>query len=357
MDRHGGAVAAALLLLAPAAGGCSSGRWGELSNAELLGQGQFVQEVRPGAAREFQASTGRASASEAAAFADRAEDQVASGDPAGALATVRDALLRRPPEAEGERLRAIRAAAKKALLRECVVRAEVLPAFPRITEGDVLPLRLVLHNLSPVPLSVRAPRGGVSATLFRLSVTRTARDVYGNTRSDTWEERVPMGAAEVAPGGEMATRFAFATERFRTQFPRGFVEYSFGGAVLPSGMAAGEAEIHDRFPLQGARVLSFPLRWEEVAADPARGVDEGIRRGNPVRVLVAAACTAPDRRASEGRRLAALLGKEPPLPAALESGLRAALRVLGGDAAADEWSPDDWDRLAATLRPAAREEE
>jgi hypothetical protein len=355
MDRTGGAAGrlaallppAPALLLALAAAGCASGR--PLTEEELLSQGPVVNEARPGAARE--ALEGALTPEEADAAADRAEAALAAGDPGLALETARAALARVPPREEADRLRAIRTRAKKAVLRSAIARAEA-EAPARAAEGSSLPVRVLLRNLSPVPLEAPAPAAGASPTTVLLRVTREARDIFGNARSESWEEMHPVPAGLAAPGSSLEVAISVDTARFAASRPAGFVVYTFGGAVLPSGLRVGETFIHDRLPLEEASTVAFPQRgWEEVAGDPAAHLERGLRDGNPVRVLVAAACLGPAERGAAGARLAKALRGDGLRPA-VESSVRAALRWLGEDGEADAWSEEAWEaRAAADLPP------
>jgi len=346
MGRDGRAAPLGAALLSLAAG-CSSVR--TLSQDDLLAQGQVVHEGRPGAARAERLPGSTAADAEAAA--DRAESLLDAGEEAEALVVIREALAARPPEGPAARLRALRIRARREFLQDAVARASIEVSPARMTEGTPLRVRVVLRNLSPVPLVVRRAPGGTSPTTARISIRRRAVDVYGNVRTDSWEESLPVPPGEAPPGGTLAAETVFLTERFRPLFPRGFVEYSFGGTLLPSALAAGEVAVHERIPLDEASAFAFPAKWEEVAADPGRAIDRGLEARNPVRLLVAAACTDPAGRAAAGARLAALLGGEPPLSPAMDAGVRAALRVLGGDDAADDWPASEWDRRLAALSP------
>jgi len=350
MDRIGGAAGrlAALLLSAAAAAGCS-GSSRPLTEEELLGQGQVVNELKPGAAGEALRSA--MTAEEGDAAAEQAERLLAAGDPGGALETVRAALARIPPREQAERLRGIRGRAKKAVLRSAIARAEAL-APPRATEGEPLEVRVALRNLAPVPLVSPAPAPGVSPTTVLLRVTREARDIFGNVRSESWEEMHPVPAGMASPGSAIEVPVTLDTARFASSRPAGFVVYTFGGWVIPSGLRVGDSVVHERIPLEEAATTAFPQRgWEEVAADPSGHLERGMRDGNPVRVLVAAACLAPEERGEAGARLCRALRAEGLRPS-IETSIRAALRWLGEDAEADGWTEAAWQARAAAERPA-----
>jgi hypothetical protein len=338
-QRRAAAVAAALFT-SVAAAGCSSTA---LSEQDLLNQPRIVNDARPGApaapVRE------PASPAEANAAVATAEDQLEAGDPAAALETVRRALERFPPREQGDRLREIRTLAKKAFLRSAIARGAA-SAPERAAEGGVLDVRVALRNLSPVPLSVPAPAAGTSPTLVRLRATRTAWDIYGNVRAETWEETHPLPPGEAGPGGALEAVLTVDTARFRDTLPHGFVRYEFGGSILPSGVAVGDTAVHDRIPVDPAVTLTFPQRgWEDVAAEPVLHLDRGLRAGNPVRLLVAAACLAPAERPAAAARLARILrdGAGP----GVENAVRAALRYLGEDPGADLWTVAQWEARAA----------
>lgn len=337
------ALAGAALLSIPALAACST--MPTLTEQELLSQGRFVNEARPGAAARAVAD--RASAAEGDAAADAAEELLAAGDPAGALAEVRAALLRLPPGEQADRLRAIRVRAKREFLRSAVAAAGV-EAPERCTEGETIPVRVSLRNLSPAPLVVEDPLPGNSPMLAILRVTRSAFDVRGDVRIESWEQTAPLPPGRAPAGGAISVAIPVETARFRAIVPHGFVIYEFEGSILPSALRAGEVEIHDRFTLEGARTTAFPQRgWEEVAADPAGHLERGLRDGNPVRVLVAAACLPPGDRAAAGAALARRLREDAGLAPGVVAGGRAALRFLGGDREADLWTPDRWEAAAA----------
>jgi hypothetical protein len=306
-------------------------------------QSRVVNEAAPGAAADLVRQE-RGSQEEADAAADRAETLMAEGDFAGALETVRAALLRTPGGDAGGRLRDLRVQARRLFLKTAIVDAvvEVRPA--RITEGTTLQLRIRLRNLAPVPMVLES-KDGVSSSVVRLEVVRTAWDVFGNSRDDTWEETHPLPEGEAPSGGELTLSIPFATERFRGAFPRGFVEYSFGGSVLPSGMRVGDIEIFERIPLTLATADSFPARWEEVASDPEAALERGLDVGNPVRLMVAARCAEGESRTRVAVRLAERLASPPTLSAEMDAGVRAALRMMGGDPEADAWTPERWRRF------------
>jgi hypothetical protein len=339
---------AAALFLSGAAAGCASRA---LSEEDLLNQPRIVNEARPGVAPAPQREP--ASAAEGDAAASTAEEQLAAGDAAAALDTVRRALERYPPREQGDRLREIRSRAKKAFLRSAIARG-VATAPERAAEGGTLEVRIALRNLSPVPLAVPEPREGVSPTLLLLRVTRTAWDIYGNLKAETWEETHPLPPGEAGPGGSLEAVISVDTSRFRETLPHGFLRYEFGGSILPSGVAVGETAVHDRIPVDPAFTLTFPQRgWEDVAAEPGPNLDRGIRAGNPVRVLVATACLPPAARPEAAVRLARILrdGAGP----GVENAVRAALRFLGEDPGADLWTVAQWEARAAA--PAFAEEE
>jgi hypothetical protein len=334
------ARAAALLsysLLAACASDAASDLGGEALPAERI-----VQERTPGAAARAMAEG--ATASEAEGALAKAEEELAAGDPGAALETVRRALLRMPPQEQGERLRALRLKAKREFLRTAIARGETTsPAM--VAEGEPIAVRVAVRNLSPAPMvSGRSP-SGTSPNMVLLRVSRTAWDVFGNVRTESWEETHPLPDGEAGPGGALAAEISVDTSRFRETRPHGFIEYEFGGVILPSALTVGETAVHERIPLEESATRAFPQKgWEEVAADPAAHLDRGIRNGNPVRVLVAAACLPPEERASTAARLARELRDGlPGGGAALESSVRAALRLLGGDREADRWPVETWD--------------
>lgn len=290
-------------------------------------------------------------AAEGAAAADDAERLLAQGNPAAALETVRRALLGLPPREEADRLRGLRARAKKELLRTAVARAEV-SAPGRVAEGDPVPVRVRLANLSPAPLVVPDARGDTSPTTVLLRVTRRAYDAGGDVRVDSWEERHVLPAGTVPPGGEAVLDIPVDTARFTATRPRGFVEYAFGGTILPSGLLAGEAQVLDRIPMDESLTVAFPQKgWEEVAADPAAHLERGLAKENPVRVLVAAACLPAEERPAWARRLSGRL-REGRDGAAVQGALRAVLRWMAGDREADLWAPEVWEARLVAQDPA-----
>ncbi len=345
--RGAAAFAAALFFSALLSGaGCAAPR--DLSEEELVAQPKLVHEVKPGVPGA--ATKGTATAAEGDAAAELAEAQLSEGDPASALETVRKALDRYPPREPSDRLRSLRARAKKQFLRSAIARGEAsAPAMA--AEGEPLEVRVALHNLSPVPLAASEPAGGISPTLVLLRVTRTAWDIYGNVRSESWEETRPVPAGEAAPGASLEVAVTVDTDRFRDARPHGFVRYEFGGTILPSGLRVGETALHDRIPVEPAATLAFPQKgWEEVAAEPEVHLDRGLEAGTPVRLLVAVACLPPGARAGGGAKLARILrdGSAP----AVENALRAALRYLGEDPGADAWTLAAWEARAAGAAPA-----
>ncbi len=345
------ARAAALLPFAAMSAACAS--TATLTEEELLAQGRVVNEARTGAAAL--AVVERATASEGDAAGDAAEALLASGDAAGALAAVRAALLRLPPADRADRLRAIRVRAKREFLRASVAAAGA-EAPERATEGETLRVRVSLRNLSPAPLVVEEPDAGTSPTLVRLRVTRSAFDVFGDVRIETWEESAPLPPGRADSGTALSVEIPVDTARFRTQVPHGFVVYDFGGSLLPSALRAGEVEIHERFTLAEARTMTFPQKgWEEVAGDPAAHLERGLREGNPVRVLVAAACLPEGERARAGAGLSRRLREERGWAPGLALAARAALRFLGGDPEADLWDSDRWEERAAAARAGGKE--
>jgi len=348
MARARGAAAVVAALLAAA--GCSSaGR--TLTEEELLSQGTVLREAKPGAAALARQEA--LTPAEADAAADLAEELLGRGEAAAALETVRAALARMPPREEADRLRDLRGRAKKALLRTAIARAEA-SAPPFAGEGGRIPLRVSLRNLSPVPLEAPAPSSGLSPTTVLLRVTREARDVFGSVRSETWEEThaLPPGAAP--PGGALEAEIPLDTARFADARPNGFVVYTAGGAILPSGLRVGETGIHERIPIEESTTLAFPQRgWEEVAADPEAHLERGLRDANPVRVLLAAGCLPADARGAAGARLSGLL-RGGTLRPSVESSVRAALRWLGADPEADAWTGAVWEARAAADGPAER---
>jgi hypothetical protein len=343
VNGRAAAVAAALFM---SGAGCASAR--TLSEEDLVNQPRLVREIRPGAAGVVPQR--QATADEGDAAADLAEAQLSDGDAASALETVRRALDRYPPKEQGDRLRGIRLRAKKEFLRSAIARGEAsAPAMA--AEGEPLEVRVALRNLSPVPLSSAEPSRGVSPTLVLLRVTRTAWDIYGNVRSESWEETHPLPAGEAGPGGALEVAVTVETERFREGLPHGFLRYSFGGSILPSGVRVGEMALHERIPIETASTLTFPQKgWEEVAAGPEAHLERGLAEGNPVRVLVAAACLAPGARGPAGAHLARILRDGP--ASSVENAIRAALRYLGEDPGADRWSVDAWEARAAAGVPA-----
>ena len=345
-------VAALLLLSVPAAfAGCAAA--GGMGESDLLAQGRVVNELRPGpspAADSAAATPG--DAGEAAAAADRAEALLAAGDSAGALEEVRAALLRNPPQAGAERLREVRLLAKRAFLRTSIARAAV-GAPERETEGWPLRLRVSIHNLAPSPLVVDRPPAGASPATVRLRVVRTAYDVQGNVRSEEWEQLAPLETGTAPPGGSLSTEVVVETARFKDLLPHGFVTYDFGGEILVSATRVGQVDLSDRRPLEPARTFTFPQRgWREVAADPPAHLERGLAEGNPVRVLLAAACLPEAERAGAAAGLARRLRDGGPLGPQAEAGVRSALRFLAGDREADGWSVERWEaRAAAAAAP------
>ncbi len=346
MTRTGraAALAAALLSIPPLAAACASVRE---SDEDLVARAsRVVREAKPGAAALPAAEP--ATAAEADGAADHAEDQLADGDAAGALETARRALERQPPREQADRLRDIRIRARRAFLRTAVARGEA-SAPERVAEGAVVEVRLSLRNLSPVPMDVPGPRAGVSPTTVVLRVTRTAWDIFGNTRTESWEEAHPLPEGRSSPGGRLESVVAVDTSRFRETVPHGFVRSEFGGSILPSGVRAGDLVLHDRIPVDPAATLAFPQKgWEDVAAEPGAHLERGLRARNPVRLLVAAACLPPGERDAAGVLLSGALRDG--APPAVESAARAALRFLGEDPEADRWGVEVWEARASTAR-------
>ncbi len=314
-------VAAVLTALAAGCAGATA-----LSETDLLTQGPVVTGIPPGAAEA--APWRRSTAAEASDAVGRAEALLGAGDAAGALEVIRAALGASPPPEQGLRLRELRVRARRLLVKTALVTATLVAEPPRITEGATLSLRVGLRNLSPVPLVVHPPAGGVSPTLLRLVVTRTSHDVYGNRLAESWEESHAVPEGTVAPGATREWTVPFDTGRFRGRFPRGFVEYGFGGTILPALLTVGEVQVHERIAVEDGLAWSFPERWEEVAADPAGAVERGLRVANPVRVLVAARCAEGPGAAALRDRLARRLASPPTLADVMRTAVEAALRVL-----------------------------
>jgi hypothetical protein len=186
----------------------------------------------------------------------------------------------------------------------------------------------------------------------RLRVVRTAYDVQGNVRSEEWEQLAPLEPGTAPPGGSLTTEVVVETDRFRDLVPNGFLVYDFGGEILVSATRVGRVDLSDRLPVDPARTFTFPQRgWKEVAADPAAHLERGLAEGNPVRVLLAAACLPAAGREEAAARMARRLRDDGELKPASEAGLRAALRFLAGDREADRWTVERWESRAAA--PAA----
>jgi hypothetical protein len=336
------AIAAALFLSAAGGAGCRTAA--AAGEGEPLAQGRvIVGEAGPGVERV--PSRPAATAAEAEAAADEAERLLAAGDPAGALEAARSALENHPPREAADRLREIRTRAKRAFLRTAVARAEA-SAPGMVAEGSAVEVRVRLRNLAPVPLEVPEASGGLSPTTLRLRVTRTARDIFGNARSESWEESHALPPGEAAPGGAVEVAVTVDTSIFRASVPHGYLRYEFGGSILPSGVRVGDLAVHERIPVDPASTLAFPQNgWEDVAADPAAHLERGLEARNPVRVLLAAACLPPEGRGPAAVRLARLLREG--APAETEGAVRAALRALGEDPGADRWSVEAWEARAA----------
>jgi len=317
------AFAAALLVSLPWCGlaltamslpGCRLGG----ADLDPLSQGQLVFGGKPAATTERTSSDVYADAERALASAESAWR---SGDPLTALALANQALREGvPAELEG-RFRDLRVRARAAVVTDKIVKLRAVPLKDVVADGDPLPLRILIRNLSAADLRSPLREGGSSDALFVLQVSREDRDVWGNVRTSEFTMRAPLVAdLAIPPGGEREVQVTIGPDLVALRHG-GFSVFRVGGVFRPVAVRVGESEFFDALPIEPALVRVFQRGYEPMAADPLSSLRSAVAKRSPPHVLVAAELLAPAERAEGRAVLSGALERDPPLEFVLRTAL------------------------------------
>lgn len=313
--RWRAALVVSLGAAALASGACSSAP----GEQDPMSQGQVVLGTAGGGTVRDRASAASQADAERALAAAEAAWQ--AGDQLTALAVANQAIARGAPAEIDARLRELRTRARAAIVGERIVALRAVPVKDVVADGDPVPVRILLRNLSAAELTSPRQEKDSSAALFVLSVTREDRDVYGNARTSEFTLRAPVEDDLVlAPGAEREVHVTIAPDMVRLGH-EGFSVFRIGGAFRPVVVRVGDAELFDALPIEPALVRVFQKGYEPLAADPLSALRKAVARRSPPHVLVAAELVAAADRAEARTILREGAERDPPLAFCLNAAL------------------------------------
>lgn len=313
---------------------CAAGSGG-LSESDILSQAPFVNEAKGGGppARFPDAL----SAEEARGRLEAAREAYLREDFDECLATVRDCLSRGVPADVDRELRTLQYDAKRRLVNRKVLRARALPVRDVVAMGEPGEVDLLLRNLAPVEVRIPRTVGDSSPSSFFLDVVRQDWDVYGNVRSESRKETLPLAEDVVLPpGGEKRIRWSVETPEPERRH-LGFTILRVGGVLHPAGITVGSEPLYAGVELETGEVRAFPPGFEPLAADPLASLGKAWRLGAREHLLVAAGLVAPADRDRAVGELVSFLGEDRS-PATVT--VMGALRLLTGLSFANR--PEGW---------------
>ncbi|MCG3135871.1 MAG: hypothetical protein HMLKMBBP_03647 [Planctomycetes bacterium] len=269
--------------------------------------------VNPGAPKGGGAASDDQRRAAAEAALAQAESAWMSGDPLTALAAANRALASSPPDDIAERLRAVRAKARGAVVAEKVMELRAVPEKDAVASGEPVPVRVVLRNLSNAPVDVPRRDGKSSDALFVLEIEREDWDVFGNRRASSFTVRAPLRAdVDLPPGGEREAHVTIDASLLEVKH-QGFSVMRIGGVLRPVVVRIGDSEFFDALPVEPALVRVFLPGWEPLAADPVASLRRAIQKRSPAHVLTATELVAAAERGEARRLLAEAADADPPL--------------------------------------------
>lgn len=251
----------------------------------------------------------------------RAESAWMSGDPLTALAVANRALASSPPDDVADRLRAVRAKARGAVVAEKVMSLRAVPEKDAVASGDPIGVRVVLRNHSGAPVGVPRREGGSSDALFVFEIDREDWDVFGNRRTSSFTVRAPLRAdVDLPPGGEREAAVTLDASLFEVKH-QGFSVMRVTGVLRPVVIRIGDSEFFDALPVEPAIVRVLLPGWEPLAADPVASLRRSVQKRSPAHLLTAAELLAAAERAEGRRILEAAAADDPPLAVACRAAL------------------------------------
>ena len=335
-SRQGRRVTAAALaawsVIAAALGACASSS----EDLDPLSQSQVNLGAAPAGAARDRGSVDAWAQAEAALAA--AESAWQAGDPLTAVALANQALRKGVPAELETKFRELRVRARSAVVTDRIIEIRALPVKDVVADGDDIPLRIALANLSAA--DIRSPRreSGSSDALFVLSVLREDWDIYGNVRSSEFTLRAPVTEdLAIPPSGEREVQVTIGAEYVKLTH-EGFSVFRIGGIFRPVVVRVGESEFFDALPIEPATVRVFQKGYEQLAADPLSALRKAIAKRSPPHVLAAAELLAPVERAEARQILTAAAEHDPPLAFVLRASL-ARLDVLDAPVRAERAPP------------------
>lgn len=317
------ALAAALAVSAAAAlsGGCGT----SASDVDPLTQTSVTLGTAPGGAPPDRGSSDSWTQAESALAAAEAAWQ--SGDPLSAVAIANQALRKGVPAELEPRFRELRLRARTAVVADRIVQLRALPVKDVVGDGDPVPVRITIRNLSAADLRSPQRESGSSDAMFVLAVVREDWDVYGNVRSSEFTLRAPLTEdLSVPPSGEREVQVTIGPDLVELTH-EGFSVFRIGGTFRPVVIRVGASEFFDALPIEPATVRVLQRGWDQLAADPVASLRKAVAKRSPPHVLAAAELVAPVDRAEARTILRDAAERDPPLTFVLRAAL-ARLDVL-----------------------------
>jgi len=202
-----------------------------------LAQGEVVLGTAGAGARDRASSDAWVAADRAYSAAETAWQ---AGDPLTTIALVNQALTRGVPTELEARFRELRARARDSIVALKVVQVRAVPVRDVVADGEPVPVRILLRNVSAAELRSPRTEGGSSSALFVLEVSKEDRDLWGNVRASEFSLRAPVDQdLVIPPGGVREVQVSIAPDLVRLTHD-GFSVLRIGGSFRPVVLRVGQ---------------------------------------------------------------------------------------------------------------------
>lgn len=314
-------LAAALLVCL---GGCANqGRAAEEEPAEEAKQGPIPPSFEPVVFPNKQVRKGGLSREKRALPEDEsgwkekwalASRYSAGGFEEQALQILNGALAQSPPEPWAGRMRALKTSMRVRKAEDVLLRVDargVKDYVPFNTDIDfVIRLRNV-SNREIVLLPTVAEGAKASPSALLLEIERRDRDIYATQLTRRWNHtvfilepgappiRIPSGGVHELPVRVPAAALGDAITGIRV------VELS--GLLRPTRFRLAGERRTVRLPIRAGRVTALPGGYDDLVADPLRGMRMSLETVAPAHLLIACEFVPPNRRVAAVEVLAEAL--------------------------------------------------
>ncbi len=222
-----------------------------------------------------------------------AREEAGQGRLYDAMVRIRKALKRRPADAHVQALRQVGGEINTKVLALPTLEIEIEPRADPVVFGEVIGLRLRLHNVSGRRLVIPARRRRTSDSTLVLDVRRTGYDIDAHVIVDRYRILHKLDKdIEIKPDDWYELDVDLPEARNNGPL-EGFRFFRIEGRLRPVYMELGGLRRWESIPLGSAHVRAFRPNYEHLRDDPVERIQQAMDKNARVHLLTACALVAP----------------------------------------------------------------